>query len=188
MGLCMSFNRDNDNRGNRADTKSMEREIDVTDDEMESAESEGSQDSSEPLVQTLSLSLSKSLVRKLRDYAREEGVPMEDLAMELIAEGVVLRAWEIVERKHAMRGGNQSQGNQGNFNRSHNNGNSGGNAPHGNTAHGHSQQQRQFQGGGNKQAQRKLARQARQHANSMDLLQDKAAFLEYVRSQEQKRR
>lgn len=135
----------------------------------------------------LTLHLSRALVRKLRDNSREEGVSMEELAAELITEGVVLRAWEIVERKATMRGGNASQGNQGgnanNFNRGNN-----GNGNHGNHQHNnHSHQQKHFTPG-NKMAQKKLQRQARQHANAMDLMADKAAFLEYVRNQEKKRR
>ena len=179
----MSYNSDNDNRGNRLDSKHAERENDLAEESQEADDAESSAEALEPINQTLSLHLSQSLVRKLRENAREEGVSIEDLASELIAEGVVLRAWEIVERKHAMRGGNPNQNSQNNFNRG-----GSGNVTNGNNAHGHAQQQRQFQNGGNKQAQKKLARQARQHANAMDLLQDKAAFLEYVRSQEQKRR
>jgi hypothetical protein len=136
-------------------------------------------------VAPLSLRIGKSLLRKLTEYAQEEGVSREELAAELISEGIVLRAWEIVEKKATMRGGNAHSNN--NFNR---NGNA---APgnQGNSVAGHTQghQQRfQHQQGGNKMAQRKLQRQARQHANSMDLMSDKAAFLEYVRNQEKKRR
>jgi hypothetical protein len=117
----------------------------------------------------------------LHDNAREEGVSIDELISELLAEGVVLRAFEIVERKHTMRGGSQQH-------RNPQNGNVNGNVGHGNTQQGSQQQRSQFQQGGNRQAQKKLQRQARQHANAMDLLQDKAAFLEYVRNQEKKRR
>lgn len=134
----------------------------------------------------ITLKLSRSLLRKLNDNAREEGVTMEELAAELVSEGVVIRAWEIVEKKAAMRGGNQNPNNPGNFNRQGNS--AGGNqAQNGNNLSG-SHSQRQFQGPGNKMAQKKLQRQARQHANAMDLMSDKAAFLEYVRNQEKKRR
>ena len=109
---------------------------------------------------------------------------MDELISELLAEGVVVRAWEIVERKHTMRGGVGQGNNRGN--QANNNAN--GNVAHGNTQQGSQQSRIQFQQGGNPQAQKKLQRQARQHANSMDLLQDKAAFLEYVRNQEKKRR
>ncbi len=133
----------------------------------------------------VTLHLSRSLIRKLRDNSREEGVTMEELASELVAEGVVLRAWEIVERKATMRGGNanqgNSQGNQNNFNRGTN-----GIGNHGNHQQPH--QTKQHFTPGNKMAQKKLQRQHRQHANAMDLMSDKAAFIEYVRNQEKKRR
>lgn len=152
--------------------------------EMDDTEDQSAYLESEPLPAVLTLKLSRALIRKLTDYAREEGVTREELAAELVSEGVVLRAWEIVEKKATMRGG---QGNQ-NFNRPNNNPNPNGNVAGGN-AHTQTHQQRpQFQPGGNKMAQKKLQRQARQHANAMDLMSDKAAFLEYVRNQEKKRR
>ncbi|MCX6116417.1 MAG: hypothetical protein NT027_02660 [Proteobacteria bacterium] len=130
------------------------------------------------------LSMGQSLLRKLTEYAREEGVSREELAAELVSEGLVLRAWEIVERKATLRG-NAGNSQSQNFGR---NGNNQG-QNQGNNAAGHAQShQQKYQQGGNKMAQRKLQRQARQHANSMDLMSDKAAFLEYVRNQEKKRR
>ena len=45
--------------------------------------------------------------RKLIKQSYDEGVSVEEFISELLSEGVVLRAWEIVERKNAMRG-NQS--------------------------------------------------------------------------------
>lgn len=140
------------------------------------------------LHQSLTLHLSRALARKLRDNSREEGVTMEELAAELVAEGVVLRAWEIVERKATMRGGNANQGNQGNNNFNRGNNGSGNHANHGNNAHSNQSSPPKHFTPGNKMAQKKLQRQARQHANAMDLMQDKAAFLEYVRNQEKKRR
>ena len=139
------------------------------------------------ILTPMTLNLSRSLVRKLADTAREEGVSPQELAAELVAEGVVVRAWEIVEKKAAMRGGNAGQGNS-SPNRPGNSGN--GNVQSGNNHNNHSNHnnhQRQFPPG-NKMAQKKLQRQTRQHANAMDLMSDKAAFIEYVRSQEKKRR
>lgn len=174
------FNQDADNRGNRIEAPTTEVRMEMQDDEA----NEGLDETPEPLPETLTIRVSKILHRKLRDNAREEGVTIDELISELLAEGVVLRAWEIVERKHTMRGGNQ-----GNFNRNQQNGNVNGNVASGNTQQGNQQHRNQFQQqGGNRQAQKKLQRQARQHANAMDLLQDKAAFLEYVRNQEKKRR
>jgi hypothetical protein len=137
----------------------------------------------EVMFSPVTLSLGKTLIRKLTDIARDEGITPHELAAELIAEGVVLRAWEIVEKKATMRGG--SSNNQ-NFNRPGNNPN--GNQAHGNQgSHSNNNQRQPFQGG-NKMAHKKLQRQARQHANAMDLMSDKAAFIEYVRNQEKKRR
>jgi hypothetical protein len=170
---------DSDNRGNYAPSNQSQTEIEAQEEDA-MAQLEGAP---EALPETLTIKISKSLHRKLRDNAREESVTMDELVSELLAEGVVVRAWEIVERKQTMRGG---QG-QGQRNQSNNN-NANGNVAHGNTVQGNQQSRIQFQQGGNPHAQKKLQRQARQHANSMDLLQDKAAFLEYVRNQEKKRR
>ena len=157
-------------------------EIDEEDDE----DAPGQRDH---LHQSLTLHLSRALARKLRDNSREEGVTMEELAAELVAEGVVLRAWEIVERKATMRGGNANQGNQNsnNFNRGNSgNGNIGNGS--GNNAHSNQSSPPKHFTPANRMAQKKLQRQTRQHANAMDLMQDKAAFIEYVRNQEKKRR
>ncbi len=169
---------DGDNRGNYAPGSQHQTEA-QSQEEDEAAQLEGAP---EALPETLTIKISKSLHRKLRENAREESVSIDELVSELLAEGVVVRAWEIVERKQTMRGG------QGPGQRNQPNSNANGNVAHGNTVQGNQQSRIQFQQGGNPQAQKKLQRQARQHANSMDLLQDKAAFLEYVRNQEKKRR
>lgn len=68
------------------------------------------------MAQTLNLPLSAALLAKLRASAEDEGVSIEQLATELLSESVVLRAWEIIERKAAMRapshGGNHQGGNR----------------------------------------------------------------------------
>jgi predicted DNA binding CopG/RHH family protein len=172
------LNQDADNRGNRIDDPSTKGLTDFqVDEELDVLDA-----AADALPDNLTIRISKALHRKLRDNAREEGVSIDELISELLAEGVVLRAFEIVERKHTMRGGNQQQ------HRNSQNGNVNGNVNHGNSQQGNQQHRNQFQHGGNRQAQKKLQRQARQHANAMDLLQDKAAFLEYVRNQEKKRR
>lgn len=51
----------------------------------------------------LSVVLSQSLHRKLLESAKQEGVPVDDLVRELLAEGIVIRAWEIMERKFQMQ-------------------------------------------------------------------------------------
>jgi len=172
------LNNDADNFGNRIE----EAVVPAGKSFQEEDELEGEEGAPEPLPENLTIRISKALHRKLRDNAREEGVSIDELISELLAEGVVLRAFEIVERKHTMRGGNHQP------HRNPQNGNVNGNVSHGNSQQGNQHHRGQFQQGGNRQAQKKLQRQARQHANAMDLLQDKAAFLEYVRNQEKKRR
>lgn len=128
--------------------------------------------------ESLSLNVSKALRKRLELSAREEGVSVEDLASELLAEGLVLRAWEIVERKSAMRGGtsggqqHQQQQRQGNTRQGH-----GG----GNNKQGHG-------GGNNKHGGGRMNKRHAAHATSLNLMEDKAAFLEYVRNQERKQR
>ena len=100
------------------------------------------------------LPLSKALARKVQQKAADEGVTAEELLCELIAEGLVLRAWEIMERKSAMRGGRQQ-----NYN------------PKGNNRYRDQKGRRGFNKGN--RAEKGTA-----------LLEDRAAFLEYVRNQE----
>lgn len=52
----------------------------------------------------LKVTLSKSLLLKLKEQSQDEGLSTGDFAAELLAEGAVLRAWEILERKSAMSG------------------------------------------------------------------------------------
>lgn len=131
-----------------------------------------------PEIASLSLQVSKALRKRLEHSAREEGISVEDLASELLAEGLVLRAWEIVERKSAMRGGGgnpqQQQQRQGN---NRHQGHGGGN-------------NKQGHGGGNnnKHGGGRMNKRHAAHATSLNLMEDKAAFLEYVRNQERKQR
>jgi hypothetical protein len=131
---------------------------------------------------TLNVKISRQLHSKLLNSAQEEGVSLEALVQELLAEGATLRAWEIIERKYAMRGqavNNNNAGNGGhrNFNSQFNNprhtqgsrngAHGGGGRPGGNNGRG--------QGGGRLQT-------------GTAWMDDKAAFLEYVRNQEKRRR
>lgn len=116
----------------------------------------------------LQIKLSRALIRKLKDQAADEGISLEEFVCELLAEGVVLRAWEIVERKNQMKGnpGGQpmgnNRGNSGNV-AGQNNGNRGGNR--GNKGH-----------------------RGMNPMRYQNIMEDKASFLEYVRSQERKGR
>lgn len=136
----------------------------------------------EPDEYVLTVRMSKSLYKKLQYTSQDEMVSLDDFACELLAEGLVLRAWEIMERKSAMRGGGPGHG-----------------APHGNQRHGGggngNQRHGNHQGGkgGNnnrhhRQGSNRQNTRAQNHANTLNLMEDKAAFLEYVRNQERKRR
>jgi predicted HicB family RNase H-like nuclease len=113
------------------------------------------------------LTLSQALHTKLLRTAQDEGVSVEALATELLSEGVVLRAWEIIERKGAMRGAlvGQQHGNNnfrpGNNSNNQRHGNRNNNRPNNNN---------------------------RRPAPNNNWMEDKAAFLEYVRNQEKRRR
>lgn len=117
---------------------------------------------------SLNLTLSKALMTKLKRQSKTEGVSMEALATELISEGCVLRAWEIVERKGHLRDASANQ--SGN---SYGNGNGGGQRRgNGNNRNDNGRQQKN----GNSRNMNK------QRYNA--IMDDKANFLEYVRNQE----
>ncbi len=111
----------------------------------------------------LGIKLSQSLLKKLKQQAADEGLSLEDFVAELLAESVVLRAWEIVERKNQMRGSSNSH--------NHNSSSSG-------QRSGNHQQ-----GRGNRKGHRGMS-----HGRYQSIMDDKATFLEYVRNQERSRR
>lgn len=120
--------------------------------------------------EVLQIKLSRALIRKLKDQAADEGISLEEFVTELLAESVVLRAWEIVERKSQMKGnsGGNSQpmgNNRGNNGNSAGPNNSGRGGNRGNKGH---------------RGMNPMRYQA--------IMEDKASFLEYVRSQERKGR
>ena len=107
----------------------------------------------------LVVELSKSLMRKIIQQSKDEGISVGDFVGELISEGVVLRAWEIVERKGQMRNPQSvPSGNRNNINNSNN------------------------------RNQRKNHRGGVSHGRYQAIMDDKATFLEYVRNQERNRR
>ncbi len=121
----------------------------------------------------LTVRLSGSLFQKLKRSAQDEGISIEAFATELLSEGVVLRAWEIIQRNSAMRGPTPSQGpSQGQGYRGNNQG--AGNQPRHNGGG----------GGGNYAGGNPNRPGPRNNA----WMEDKAAFLEYVRNQEKRRR
>lgn len=135
----------------------------------------------------LRLQLSKSLHQKIVTKAQAEGVSPEDLASELLAEGLVLRAWEIMERKSTMR--SNGNGNNNSYviqaNRSSNKQSYRGN--HQNQYNGrgrnsspnsyHQNSGSNYSGSNNNHGRR---------SNYQHILEDSANFLEYVRNQEKK--
>jgi len=124
------------------------------------------QDNSEQLR----VKLSKSLVRKLREQAADEGIGLDEFVTELLSESVVLRAWEIVERKNQMKGGQPM-------------GNGRGNGPSG------PQQNRNNNNNSNGQGHRgNKGHRGMNHSRYQTIMEDKGAFMEYVRGQERNRR
>ena len=124
-------------------------------------------------AERLALGLSRSLHRKVVQLSRDEGMTVEDFVSELVAEGVVIRAWEIAERKSAMRGGPP------------------GNYPNSNNRQGQSQgmPQRNNGGGGPPSGgHRKGGYRGMSQNRYQNIMEDKATFLEYVRNQERNRK
>lgn len=120
----------------------------------------------QPNKNELRFIISEALMIKLKAQAVEEGISLQDYLRELLAEGATLRAWEIVERRMQMRGGSGNQYQGQNNNRNHGNGN------------------QNRRGGGDRNQNRRGMSQSR-YQNIMD---DKASFLEYVRSTERQQR
>ena len=129
----------------------------------------------DPNAGKLSLQISRALYFRMKYQAKEEGLTLEEFATELLAEGAVLRAWEIIEKKSQMRGiSTQGNGPTGpNRNNSHQSGNRHNNAGGNN----------QNSGGNRKNGPRGMSQSRYQ-----SIMDDKANFLEYVRSQERNRR
>jgi hypothetical protein len=149
---------------------------------MEDGELEDASNSS-PSVKDpqLTLTLSLTLIRKLQDKAMQEGVSANDLACELLAEGLVLRAWEIVEKKHALRGRPMPTSN-GPMPHHNKNGNNGGRGGQHNNQRPNNGPRRPNNFSYNNPSHTNRNKQQR------DILEDSANFIEYVRSQEKKER
>jgi hypothetical protein len=115
----------------------------------------------------LEIKISGSLYRKLKELSRSEGLTVDELANELVTEGCVVRAWELVERKAAMK------------------------TPVGNTTHnggthsGNGRSSPNFNSN-NKQNYNPKSKQGRSNYNK--IMEDNAHFLEYVRNQEKRQR
>ncbi len=114
----------------------------------------------------LEIKISGSLYRKLKELSRTEGLSVDELACELVTEGCVVRAWELVERKAAMK--------------SHS-----GNATHNGSNSGNGRSNPGFNNN-NKQSYNPKSKQGRSNYNK--IMEDNAHFLEYVRNQEKRQR
>lgn len=119
-----------------------------------------------PAESTLTLRVSASLLGQLEAKAQDEGVGLAVLATELLAEGLVLRAWKSLEHQASRRP------NYGNT-RPHTPP-----GPRGPRPGGRGPNNRRERGGNRRP-------DPRRGGNIMD---DQATFLEYVRTQERKRR
>lgn len=116
----------------------------------------------------LEVMLSKSLLRKITAQAKDEGISIIDYVGELISEGVVLRAWEIVEKKGQMRSPQTS--------------------PTGNSRGPQGGQSRNSSGNSSGARNKKNGHRGMSHVRYQSIMDDKATFLEYVRNQERNRR
>ena len=56
-----------------------------------------------PVCFEATIKLSSALGKRLTSQAIDEGLSVEDYLSELVAEGAVVRAWEIAERKAQMK-------------------------------------------------------------------------------------
>ena len=126
----------------------------------------------EKVVLELKLPLSQSLLSRLKAMSEDEGIAMTELAIEMIAEGLTKRVWDNQGQSRSQPSSNQGSQQQ---QRSHspqnkfNNSNSSNNNNRSNP---------------NNRNQSNVNRAQR----NSNIMQDKAAFLEYVRNQEKRRR
>jgi hypothetical protein len=118
-----------------------------------------------PAESVLTLRVSASLLRQLEAKAQDEGVALVVLATELLAEGLVLRAWKTLEHQAARRPGH------------------GNTRPH--TAPG---ARGAYQGGRGPNSRRDRGNRHPDQRRGGNIMDDQATFLEYVRTQERKRR
>lgn len=135
----------------------------------------------------LVLKISDSLLRKLTNKSVLEGISVDEYAIELLAEGLVLRAWEIIERKSHLSGQQQQgQGQRQNFNQPHGNSRGGQNQNRGNNFRGSNNSSNSSNNSNDKGGGRNFRRNGMSQNRYNSIMDDKAEFLEYVRAQERK--
>ncbi len=111
--------------------------------------------------QDFPVKISTSLAKKVKLQAEEEGITAEEYLSELISEGVVLRAWEIIERRSHLRDQNHSSQQR----------------QHHANSRGSNNNRRNDRYSGNR-------RGSMSNSKYQNIMDDKASFLEYVRNQE----
>ena len=150
----------------------MTQESPPTDHSRESSSSAEAETVTVTDAHVLTVTLSESLFRKLQHKSHGEGVSMQELARELLAEGVILRAWEILERNKAMMRPNSNTSGFSNENRSR--------SPNSRPQSTMQKPRSGFQHPNPNGPQRRPS-------NYRNILEDSANFIEYVRSQERKK-
>lgn len=140
------------------------------------------QDSYKEELHGFHIKLSKSLFNALCAKSKEEGVSAQEFALELISEGLTLRAWEIMERKQAMKHGKPGPNNGGTASYTNNNRQNG--------KGGFRQGNNNFSRGRN--GYNKFSNNPSNHGgrqnNFKNIIDDNASFIDYVRKQEKKNR
>ena len=126
---------------------------------------------------SLKLQLSATLIRKLKQKAQVEGISVDEFACELLAEGLTLRAWEIMEGKSAMRSPSFSQQQNGNGGYRNQKG-----------FRGNNNFQKRGQGYWNQNQNQGNWQDNGPSNMNRDPLDDQAAFFEFVRNQEKNQR
>ncbi len=124
----------------------------------------------EKAAMELKIPLSQSLLTRFKAMAEDEGIGMMELGVELIAEGLTKRAWDTQGQNRPQPGSSQGQQQQQRSHQPPNKFNN--NRPNNNPNNNNNRNQNN-------------ANRAQRNSN---IMQDKAAFLEYVRNQEKRRR
>lgn len=123
----------------------------------------------------VAVKLSKALKSRLVYKAESEGLTVSEFCEELLAEGMVLRAWEIMERKATLK---QDSGN-------------GTNRPNSNNRHHNNNQNFKHKNNSNQNNNRRPHNNNLRHNKNQSnfnnkMMDDKATFMEYLRKQESK--
>lgn len=105
----------------------------------------------------LKINTSKSLYEKLVAQSQQEGIDLELYINEILAAGVVEKAWDVLEYKYQNKGKSFNN----NYNKSSN------------------QNRKNYNNGGSR-------RGGLSHSKYQDIMENKSSFLEYVRNTDKK--